>query len=225
MKGENIQAKSDFQQMQLFDLMTSTSMGQSSSFQSKNVPLSIPPILVKTIDELDWHEFEKFCKTYFERRGFVVEMTPFERDGGIDLILWKEGHKALVQCKHHRSKIKIHQVREFFGVMSELKISTGFYVAKNGFTIDALKFCMRNRIRTIDKHVLKAYFQPSSERFITKDMIPGSKVIICPRCRRTMVLRNRKTGYGDSKFFGCSHYPQCRGIVSMAQAIQMGFVP
>lgn len=35
----------------------------------------------------------------------------------------------------------------------------------------------------------------------------------CPICGKKMVLRRRKSDGG--KFFGCSSYPECRGIVNV----------
>ncbi len=38
----------------------------------------------------------------------------------------------------------------------------------------------------------------------------------CPKCGKTMVLRTAKKGPGAGKqFWGCSAYPECRGIVSL----------
>ena len=39
----------------------------------------------------------------------------------------------------------------------------------------------------------------------------------CPKCGVEMVLRTAKTGNNQGeKFWGCSNYPQCRGIVKLA---------
>jgi restriction system protein len=42
----------------------------------------------------------------------------------------------------------------------------------------------------------------------------------CPRCGSEMVLRTAKSGsnLGD-QFWGCSRYPQCRGIVSLVETV------
>lgn len=179
---------------------------------------------MKTLEELDWFEFEKLCKTYFERRGFQVRMTQFEADGGVDLNLFKDGHKAVVQCKHHSKKVGVEPVRAFYGVMAAQGLSKGYFVALNGFTDDAASFAYR-KFGLIDGVILKNFFGATSDRFITRDMIPGEKVIICPKCRSAMALRVRKKGHGDPTFFGCTKYPRCRGIISMDKAYEMGYVP
>jgi restriction system protein len=42
-----------------------------------------------------------------------------------------------------------------------------------------------------------------------------SSVIQCPRCGGSMVLRTAKNGFrAGTRFWGCSRYPACRGIVN-----------
>lgn len=39
---------------------------------------------------------------------------------------------------------------------------------------------------------------------------------VCPKCGSEMIVRKAKTGrYAGQQFFGCSRYPQCKGIVSI----------
>lgn len=41
----------------------------------------------------------------------------------------------------------------------------------------------------------------------------------CPRCGSEMVLRTAKSGSNQGgQFWGCSKYPQCRGIVTVVEA-------
>lgn len=50
-----------------------------------------------------------------------------------------------------------------------------------------------------------------SDQTDPSDRIPG-----CPRCGKAMVLRTAKTGKNaGQQFWGCSAYPQCRGVVEM----------
>ncbi len=48
-----------------------------------------------------WRQFELLVGEAFRRQGYAVEETGLGgADGGIDLILRKDGRRTLVQCKH-----------------------------------------------------------------------------------------------------------------------------
>ena len=56
---------------------------------------------LESIGRLSWLEFEKLLCEAFRRQGYSVEHRGGAGpDGGIDLMLRREGQKALVQCKH-----------------------------------------------------------------------------------------------------------------------------
>ena len=43
----------------------------------------------------------------------------------------------------------------------------------------------------------------------------GGEAVVCPRCGAPMVLRVARRGaHAGEQFYGCSRYPQCRGILS-----------
>ena len=70
-----------------------------------------------SIAAMDWRDFERLVGEAFRRRGYAVEETGLGgADGGIDLILRKDGRKELVQCKQWRQRqIKVNVVREMWG--------------------------------------------------------------------------------------------------------------
>ena len=44
---------------------------------------------------------------------------------------------------------------------------------------------------------------------------PSDHIPACPQCGKAMVLRKAKTGKNAGEpFWGCSDYPQCRGLVN-----------
>ena len=53
----------------------------------------------KTIDGLNWRQFEQLVGEAFRRQGYSITETGGNGpDGGVDLILRKDGEKHLVQC-------------------------------------------------------------------------------------------------------------------------------
>ena len=68
---------------------------------------------------MDWREFEMLTGEAFRRQGYdIVENGLGGADGGIDLILRKDGKTFLVQCKQWRHKcVDVKVVREMFGVL------------------------------------------------------------------------------------------------------------
>jgi len=61
------------------------------------------------------------------------------------------------------------------------------------------------------------------KQFDVPNQPPASSTIsahtpICPQCAAVMVLRTAKQGTNAGKqFWGCSRYPQCRGIVNITK--------
>ncbi|MHD0644621.1 restriction endonuclease [Pseudomonas aeruginosa] len=87
---------------------------------------------------LSWQEFEHFCAEYFTRQGYRVKMMGLGgADGGMDLLLKKNGKTTLVQCKHWKQRVGVTTVREMYGVMHAHNFDAVFIVALNGFTKDA----------------------------------------------------------------------------------------
>ena len=72
------------------------------------------------LKSLSWTEFEQLVGEAFRQQGYQVVETPAGPDGGVDLVLRKDGEKILAQCKHWRAtKVGVPIVRELFGVMAD----------------------------------------------------------------------------------------------------------
>lgn len=70
---------------------------------------------VAALNEMSWEDFERLVGEYYERVGFQVTRTGSDGpDGGIDLVLRKDGETHLVQCKQWKAyKVGVQPVREF----------------------------------------------------------------------------------------------------------------
>jgi len=52
------------------------------------------------IRNMEPREFEEFCADLLEAMGYKAILTPATGDGGKDIILYRNGHKVYVECKH-----------------------------------------------------------------------------------------------------------------------------
>ncbi|MCF6262966.1 MAG: restriction endonuclease [Xanthomonadales bacterium] len=74
---------------------------------------------IEKIRNLSWLQFEQFVGSYFKDQGYMVIETPAGPDGGVDLVLRKDGKKTYVQCKHWKTyKVGVDKVRELLGAMT-----------------------------------------------------------------------------------------------------------
>lgn len=165
---------------------------------------------------LGWRDFERLTGEAFRRQGYVVEETGLGgADGGIDLILHRDGRRTLVQCKQwRRERVPVNVVREMYGLMTHHNAHTALVVALGGFTPDAARFAAGKSIELMDGGTLLAMVrnaQVVAGAARTGSSLPEQVLSRpdCPRCGTTMVERtNRRTG---SVFWGCASYPACRG--------------
>ena len=84
--------------------------------------------------QMDGYEFEDAIAKLYESQGYIAEQTSYSGDGGVDIVLFKEGRKIAVQCKHHSKPIGPNDVRALMGVVASQGFDEGFFVSLNGFT-------------------------------------------------------------------------------------------
>lgn len=83
---------------------------------------------------LDGWEFEEEVAKVFRKHGYRAEVTKKTGDGGIDIILWKDGKKIIAQTKHYRNEVGPEPVRALWGVKEDFKADEVLMVASSGFT-------------------------------------------------------------------------------------------
>ena len=107
---------------------------------------------VKSIKDLPWKDFEYLVSEAYRRQGYSVqENLGGGSDGGVDLVLTKDGNRTLVQCKNWKSsKVGVTTVRELFGVMTAEGASGGIVVCSGHYTNDATEFAKGKPITLID---------------------------------------------------------------------------
>ena len=173
---------------------------------------------LQSIRNLSWQDFERYVGEVYRRKGYAIEETGLGgADGGIDLIVRKNGEKFLVQCKHQRSKVGVSVARELLGVVVEHGAAGGKLVVSGEFTADAWQYAAQPKLELIDGEKLVSLVgcikgisvSPAGEEAPPTNLGAPS----CPRCDSPMVERTAKKGrHAGQIFWGCSRYPNCTGI-------------
>ena len=181
----------------------------------------------KTVNGINWQQFEQLVGEAFRRQGFIVTETGSNGpDGGIDLILHKGSEKHLVQCKQWRAtKVGVAVVREFFGLIAAEGATGGFVVTSGSFTADAKSFASGRNIRLVEGPELNRWIAASRTAQPNPSAVPQAPARFvpaqtsapnCPVCNSAMQKRVAKRGANiGNEFWGCSQYPKCRGTVQI----------
>lgn len=172
-----------------------------------------------SLRKLSWREFEGLVGEAFRRRGyFLIEKGGNQPDGGIDLILRKDGQVVLVQCKHWQTRqVGVAIIREQFGILSASKASQVFIVTSGSFTEDSIAFAAGKPMQLIDGPKLLELVrdvQQSGQQLpaTTPAVSPASQAVVCPKCGSEMTRRTAKQGANAGQpFWGCVRFPACRG--------------
>lgn len=186
---------------------------------------------LNSIRSMSWSDFELLVGEAYRRQGYKVkENGGGGADGGIDLILTKNSQTFLVQCKHWKTtSINVSLVRELYGIMSAEYAAGCIFVTSGDYTVDARRFAagrpvtlingeellklvaeVQNRSSYAAAKVTQQYRAVESAAKVQQDTEKKS----CPKCGSDMVKRIAKRGANTGNmFFGCSRYPDCRGII------------
>ena len=113
------------------------------------------------LNGMSWRDFEVLVGEGFRLQGYqVLETGGGGPDGGIDLVLKREGERFLVQCKQWRAlKVGVSVVRELYGVMAARGAAGGFVVTSGSFTPEAEAFASGTNVKLIDGKKLFALIQ------------------------------------------------------------------
>lgn len=177
------------------------------------------------LNGMTWQEFEMLVGEAFRRRGYTVSETGGGgADGGVDLVLRKDGEKFLVQCKQWKAfKVGVTTIRELYGVMAAGGAAGGFVVTSGVFTQEAKSFAEGRNIDLIDGSELTAMIKKIQQQLqaTTATVQPVRQSALaavanpsCPKCGSVMIKRTAKQGANSGKaFWGCTTFPQCRGTI------------
>ena len=92
--------------------------------------------------------FECLVERLYHEMGYKTVLTPPKKDGGRDVIAWKEepGHqqRLLVECKLRTDTVGVHLLRDLLGVVSDEKVNKGVLTTNARFTKGGRAFAERN---------------------------------------------------------------------------------
>lgn len=171
---------------------------------------------------LEWKRFETVCAEYLRLIGHNANETRIGADGGVDIIVHKEGQEkpvAIVQCKAWNTyKVGVKPVRELFGLMAAERITNGIFITSGEFTSEAKDFAQGKRLKLIDGvKLLNAIQQLSVEKqaqLLAVALGGDYTTPTCPKCGIKMILRTGQKGRSSgNKFWGCANYPRCRSTL------------
>ena len=179
---------------------------------------------IDAIRQLSWARFERLIGEAFRRQGYEVQETGRRSpDGGIDLVLARNGGEYLVQCKQWRtSTVGVTIIRELNGVMAARHADGGFVVTSGSFTPDARAFAATCPIELIDGARLVSLIGQAQTPSVPQRASSSNSrepSVSCPKCGSAMVRRVAKKGsYAGKEFLGCTRYPTCRGTSEIHRA-------
>lgn len=176
---------------------------------------------LESLRELPWKRFENLLGEAYRRQGYRVEETlGGGADGGVDLVLGRDGQMTLVQCKRWKGKlVPVQTVRELYGILHDRGASSAKLVATTSFTKDAVAFANDKPIELVDSEGLLRLIRSvqMSANLVVAPEGPDHLTPSCPRCGSEMKVREAKRGaYAGQRFWGCSRYPACRGVREIA---------
>jgi restriction system protein len=83
---------------------------------------------------MDGEDFERLCGDYFASLGYTVDFTPQSGDGGIDLVLTRDGELAVAQCKRTKKSVGEPVVRDLYGALHHTGAREAFLCSASGFS-------------------------------------------------------------------------------------------
>ena len=184
----------------------------------------------KTLEELQAlapEAFEEWVAARFRDLGYRVELTGRQSDHGVDLVVERDGRRAVVQCKNYRTwSVGEPVLRDLFGAMHAEGADEAILVTTGRLTRAAEAWARGKPIEVWDGERLARLSRELAARgggretSVTPratergtDRTQGGGVetraaVRCPKCGAALVeRRNRRTG---EPFLACPNYPGCR---------------
>ncbi len=89
---------------------------------------------------LDGWQFEQEVAKIFISNGYNATVTRATGDGGVDIILEKDGFRSIVQCKHHNNPVGPNDARALWGCKDDFQADEVILIASSGITKGAADY-------------------------------------------------------------------------------------
>lgn len=181
--------------------------------QIKRAPQTTAELL-EQLRSIDWFQFEKLVALVYRKLGYTVTRRGGANpDGGVDLVVEKDGRASAVQCKQWKKwNVGVRDVREFLGALTDTGLQQGIFITLCGYTGEARRLAEKHGIAIVNEAGLAQMLKSSNAEFDVETLaILRDTRKSCPKCEGEMVLRTATKGWGAGRqFWGCSAYPRCR---------------
>jgi Restriction endonuclease len=180
------------------------------------------PDLLERLNKIDWFQFEKIVALTYRKLGYsVTRRGGANPDGGIDLIIEKNGQRAGVQCKQWKTwNVGVKAVREFLGALTHAGIQKGIFITLRGYSGEAKLLAQDHGIEMLNETDLAVLLEKTDAGFDPEalDVLSDTRKF-CPKCEREMVLKTARKGKGaGQQFWACPGYPwKCRYTMPVDQ--------
>lgn len=109
-------------------------------------------------------KFENEIGNLFEQFGCKVTVTKGTGDGGVDLLLKKDGKIIIVQCKAHTHQVGPEPVRALWGVREDFNANGAIFIAYSGVTQGAKDFAKGKNLKILDiEDIINLSIQANSQ--------------------------------------------------------------
>lgn len=117
-------------------------------------------------------EFEEYICDLFIEIGFDAILTPQTRDGGKDLMIYKDDLFAVVECKkyNHTNKVSVTSIRNFHSVIMDSKADKGLFITTSEFTGPAMSYAIDKPIILMNGENLIKIIQGATNEIQSTDI-------------------------------------------------------
>ena len=145
---------------------------------------------IDSLRQMSWRQFEQLAGEAFRRQGYAVEETGLGgADGGIDLILRKNGKTTLVQCKQWQNwQVGVKVVREMYGLLMHHQAAAVKIVALGDYTSEARRFAQGKPIELIHGGELIATVQSLQKNKVRTTSPMDTPLALCGSIVASLLL-------------------------------------
>ncbi|MCI0553880.1 MAG: restriction endonuclease [Anaerolineae bacterium] len=101
--------------------------------------------------------FENVVASVFRNIGYETEVTAYQNDGGIDVVLRSSNNeRTAIQVKRYRNRIGVEQIRGFTGALFINGITKGIFLTTSSFSRGSKTAAEQSSVRGIPIELLDA---------------------------------------------------------------------
>ena len=178
---------------------------------------------LQSIRELSDAEFDRLVRLIFRQRSFSFNSE--SNPATCELIIEKDEAKVLVNYQHWRNAhIEATAIQQLLSSMNQYDIDSGIILCAGTFSQETRELAIKNNILLVNgddlgkmlNDLLTAQTHSVTEKNTTEHNLKTYTEPDCPECGSPMIKRVAHRGkFAGRPFWGCSHYPECKGVLSI----------